>query len=144
LPNLVWLPAEVAKLTDYEGGPFQRAAQDLSVALYRNAPVNLAVSAVAEEAWALIGAPDAVDPDIQSRVRQADGVNWFATTSAFFRTRRTRVDQIARALEALERGDRLHAKVVSSRYTAGLPSVDPAARAELLAWLERFREPGDA
>lgn len=138
LPNLVWLPTEVAKLTDYEGGRFQRAAQALSTALYRSAPVAPGLRGVAEEAWSMIGAPEQPDP-VALECVESVGVNWFRTTPGFFRTRRKRVDEVTRALEALVAGSRLTGKVVSSRYTAGLPLVTPQARDDLLAWLDRFR-----
>jgi hypothetical protein len=137
-PNLVWLPAEVAKLTDYEGQPYQRAAQQLSVALFRDAAVAPGLRAVAEEAWEMIGAPAGSESSVHAQI-QAIGMNRFLATPAFFRTRRTRVDAVAGALLAIEHGEPLHKKVVSSRYTAGLPAVAPAARAELQDWLQRFR-----
>jgi hypothetical protein len=130
----------VARLTDYEGAPYQRAAQDLSVALYRSAPVAPHLQAVTDEAWARIAAPS-TSATAKERVASL-GVNWFAATPAFFRTRRRRVDEVAAALREIDGGRPLVKKVVSSLYTQGLPSVDAAARAGLLLWLERFAVAG--
>ncbi|MEV6736619.1 hypothetical protein AB0N14_06555 [Streptomyces sp. NPDC051104] len=140
IPNLVWLPSEVAKLTDREGQPFQRAAQLLSIALFRNAPVSAHLKPVVEEAWQMIGASAPVNPTLHRKIDSV-GVNWFAATPAFFRTRHKRVDEVASALLVIERGAPLTKKVVSSRYTAGLPNVAHRARAELYEWLQRFQAP---
>ncbi|ROP51007.1 hypothetical protein [Streptomyces sp. PanSC9] len=138
IPNLVWLPNAVAKLTDYEGQAFQRAAQRISVALFRNAPVAPPLQRVADEAWEMIGAQAQPDPDTQEKIERI-GVNWFTASAAFYRTRRKRVDEILSALRAIECGEPIRKKVVSSRYTIGLPNVAPPARVELYGWLQRFQ-----
>ncbi|MGW1588320.1 hypothetical protein [Streptomyces sp. NPDC002386] len=86
----------------------------------------------------MIDATTSVDQSIEARIRSV-GVNRFIATPAFFRTRRKRVDEVASALLAIEHGMPLTKKVVSSRYTAGLPSVAPHARAQLYDWLQRFQ-----
>ena len=40
VPNLVWLPSQVAKLTDLDGGLVQRTLQAMAYRVYRDAPVG--------------------------------------------------------------------------------------------------------
>lgn len=133
IPNLVWLPGEVAKLTDYEGGPYQRTLQAMSVAIYREAKVEPNLQSVVDEAWATLPMPDTAPPTLDP-----DAMNWFVPNESFYRIRRQRTDQVIVALETLNTGQPLLRKVISTRYTAGLPIVDISARSELLKWLKRF------
>jgi len=130
VPNLVWLPAQVAKLTDREGSPVQKALQALAWKTYRHAPVDDHLSDVVEEAWSLIPEPDA---DIDTEVE-----NWFDPTERFYTTRRSRLSDVIAALRSLEAGESLTHKVTTTRYGEGLPHVSESARRELLGFLERF------
>lgn len=132
VPNLVWLPSQVSKLSDREGSPVQRTLQAMAWRIYRDAPVAPHLRETVEEAWQLIPKPDDA-PDLPD-------LNWFEPTSRFFVTRQNRLDSVIDGLERLEAGLELDKKVVSSRYTEGLPRVDGLARAELLEYLRRFVE----
>jgi hypothetical protein len=57
VPNLVWLPGQVAKLTDREGGVVQQTLQAMSYEIYRRAPIAGHLLDVVEETWALIPPP---------------------------------------------------------------------------------------
>lgn len=133
VPNLVWLPGQVAKLTDREGGLVQRTLQSVSWQVYRSAPVKPDLEPIVEEAWALLPEPASlpahVDPEL---------LNWFVTSERFFATRRDRLASVRRALDDIAAGRPLDAKVVSRRYTEGLPSVTAAARESLAQHLDRF------
>ena len=133
VPNLVWLPGQVAKLTDREGGLVQRTLQSVSWQVYRSAPVKPDLKPIVEEAWALLPEPAPlpvpVDPEL---------LNWFVTSERFFATRRTRLASVRRALDDIAAGRPLDAKVVSRRYTEGLPLVTAAARDSLAKHLDRF------
>lgn len=135
VPNLVWLPSQVAKLTDREGGIVQATLQAMAFSIYRNARVSLHLEGVVADAWNLIPTPALkVEPIALERL------NWFKATPRFFETRRDRLERVLRALEALERRDQLATKVITTRYTEGLPNVGLQSRRSLLQWLRRFRE----
>jgi hypothetical protein len=137
VPNLVWLPSQVAKLSDIEGGLVQRMLQAMSCAVYRHAPVAPHLRGLVEEAWAMIPPPES--PDIGSV--DLTGLNWFEATDGFYRTRLTRLGSVLQALEAIELGLPVAERVVSRRYAEGLPRVEPAARTELKDLLKRFETP---
>lgn len=134
VPNLVWLPSQVAKLSDLEGQVVQQQLQATSYAIYRNAPVAERLRPIVEEAWALLPPPPhevSVDPE---------RINWFSPTERFLATRASRLSTVIDAFERIERGDVLDKTVVSNRYTTGLPSVSPSACAAMLRYLRRFEQ----
>ena len=139
VPNLVWLPRQIAKLTDREGSLVQRTLQAMSVALYRYLPVDPMFRGIVDDAWALLPAPDAPITPLDPAE-----MNWFEPTEAFLRTRQARVDTVVKALDRLADGHALDFKVVASRYTAGLPSIDPDALRSLRSWLTPFTTDGAA
>ena len=99
-------------------------------AIYRNAPVAPHLSDVVEEAWQLLPEPD--------DVHELPNLNWFEPTSRFYSTRQARLDSVVNALERLEAGRALETKVVTTRYTEGLPDVADRERAALASHLNRF------
>ena len=133
VPNLVWLPSQVAKLTDREGSMVQATLQSIAWSLYRSAPVERRLVTVVEEAWSLLPEPAGLPTGIDPRE-----LNWFVSTDRFLATRIQRLESVVDALDKLANGQVIDAKVVTSRYTAGLPSVSPSARAALRDYLARF------
>ncbi len=132
VPNLVWLPAQVAKLSDHEASVVQEALKSVSWAIYRHQEVEPGLRPVVDEAWALLPAPAPI-----SEITLEE-LNWFVTTPTFLALRRRRLKTVIGALEALERGSLPTGKIIASRYTAGLPKVSEAARSGLLGFLRQF------
>jgi hypothetical protein len=135
IPNLVWLPGQIAKLTDREGGPVQRAAQAIATAVYREAPVDAHLRAIVEENWARL------PQQLPSMPVSVVEMNWFVPTQRFYDTRQVRLEQVLDALRTVRRGDALTTKVVASRYTEGLPRIPRDVIDRLIESLTRFADP---
>jgi hypothetical protein len=135
VPNLVWLPGQIAKLTDREGGIVQKTLQAMALAIYRRAPVQEGLRPLVEDAWAYI--PESTVELVPFGV---DSLNWFVPTERFYMTRATRLESVVSALDAIEAGRALPTRVVTTRYAAGLPLVDAAARASLKRFLLQFSD----
>jgi len=133
VPNLVWLPSQVSKLSDREGSVVQEALKSTSWAIYRHAPVADGLQLVADEAWALLPTPA---PATESLV--IGELNWFVATLGFLETRRRRIDEVLRALDDLSNGLPLTKKVVTTRYTEGLPRLDGQVVQNLRTHMQRF------
>ena len=133
VPNLVWLPSQVAKLSDREGSVVQEALKSVSWGVYRDAPVSPGLTPVVVEGWSMLPTPT---PLVDVVVR--DELNWFVSTQRFTATRRSRLHSVITALETLALGGSLERKVITTRYTAGLPRVPAEARVDLLTELRRF------
>jgi hypothetical protein len=133
IPNLVWLPSQVAKLSDLEGGIIQQTLQAISYKIYRFAPVRPHLQPIAEEAWRKLPKPKISLGEITP-----DDLNWFQTTPAFFKTRASRLESVITALGLLKQELPIPERVVTHRYAEGLPRVDPENRSHLLEQLTAF------
>ena len=71
VPNLVWLPSQIAKLTDREEGVVQATFQSMAFAVYRHAPVAPHLEDVVEEAWALIPEPVPLTKPVSDSTRSS-------------------------------------------------------------------------
>jgi hypothetical protein len=136
VPNLVWLPGQVAKLTDREGSLVQQTAQALAWSIYRDAPIATHLTDLVEESWALLPEPTrAIQHGNMSQL------NWFNATPSFMSLREQRVRTVVAALQRVRAGLPPNGKVIASRYTAGLSAVAPEAIDKLLPRLERHLPP---
>jgi hypothetical protein len=58
LPNLVWLPRELAKLSDRQGSFVQQYLQALAAHLYRDVTLPTALASFVGNAWAKLRVPE--------------------------------------------------------------------------------------
>jgi hypothetical protein len=126
VPNLVWLPSQVAKLSDREGGPIQAALKEISWGLYRNLPMSREARLIAEDSWLLLHQPTGLLPTAD------DELNWFVTTPRFIKTRKSKLAEVVSALERLNEGNEPPRTLKPSRYRLGLSSVSQAKRNDLI------------
>lgn len=127
VPNLVWLPSQVAKLSDREDGPFQTALKEVSWGLFRDAPLKSNATAVAEKSWAMLPKPRPIRSLVDSEF------NWFVSTPRFLKTRRSKLTSVIHALELLAAGKSAPRTLRPSRYRDGLSEVSPHKRERLHA-----------
>jgi hypothetical protein len=133
VPNLVWLPAHVAGLTDREGSFSQQYLQAVSHNIYRQAPVEAGHRKLVDRIWDLIPEPPNIPPQSLPKV---DELNLFEADDKFFKRRATALDRVAMALLTGEPTG----KVVSERYTRGIPSIPEAERKALGDFLTSYRK----
>jgi hypothetical protein len=130
VPNLVWLPSQVAKLSDREDGPFQAALKEVSWAVYRDTPLSDRARVVAEKSWSLLPSPTNTPKLLDEEL------NWFVATPRFMKTRKAKLAHILEALAQLEDHQPISDKFTPSRYREGLPSVSLSNRQKLRRDLE--------
>ena len=133
VPNVVWLPTDVAKLTDREGSFAQQFVQALAEKIFRASAVAPALRNLVDEAWALLPSAAAVPaqalPDVST-------LNYFVPQPRFFDRRAGLFTDVARALRSPD----ATAKVVASRYAPGLAAVDLQARRALSSRLDQLAD----
>lgn len=127
VPNLVWLPSQVAKLSDREGGPIQTALKEISWSLYRNVPLSEEAREIAEVSWALLPEPSNHQHVVD------DEINWFITTPRFLKTRKSKLAQVVEALERIAVGAEPPSALMPSKYRINLPTVGAQQRERLKA-----------
>jgi hypothetical protein len=133
VPNLVWLPAQVAGLSDLEGSFVQRLLQRQSRRLYPDVAVAPGHRALVEQIWDLLPEPRD-EPEFP--LPEPDTLSFFQPTEAFLDRR---VAIIRRVADALSSGSPV-GKVVSSRYTAGISAIEPKTRASLATYLAEYAD----
>ena len=134
VPNLVWLPSQVAKLTDREGSGVQETLQAMAWQIYRPVAVEPTYEQIVKRSWALLPVPERAIGTIRH-----EELNWFEPTERFYRTREERLRSVVEALLQLEAGKGIAAKVITSRYGQGLPGVSAEARSDLRSYLCQFQ-----
>jgi hypothetical protein len=133
IPNLAWLPAQVAKLTDHEGSYAQQLLQAVSHRLYRaearRHPAEIAAI------WESLPEPS-VDVDID-----LDRLNFFEVSARSVKMRRNillrEIDLILRTLE----GGRAAGKSPrSARYLPALANLPSEQTDGLARWLRLYEQ----
>lgn len=124
VPNLVWLPAQVSKLSDREGSFVQMFVQVLSTRLYRNTEVAPELETIVGRCWSLLPEPEGISDEA---IPPMDKLNFFSPSPRFLRDR---LEKILRAVELVDlavKGKTPNTKLISRRYDAGLHLVDKTA-----------------
>jgi hypothetical protein len=133
IPNLVWLPSQVAKLTDREGGVVQSTLQAMARRIYEPVEVRQSIRHRVAEAWSMIPEPAVVLGEVS-----VDRLNWFVPTEHFYNGLERRLRVVLGALSKLDETGGVPDRVISHRYAAGLPQVAPLARTALRQYLDEF------
>jgi len=133
LPNLAWLPAQVARLTDHEGSFAQQLLQVISHQLYAaqaaDHPPELAMI------WQALPRPE-----LELQV-DLEGLNYFIVSQRAIHIRRNHLlDEIATLEEALERGSSRQKSPHSARYLPSLLKIPAEQTAGLRQWLRSYRQ----
>jgi hypothetical protein len=133
VPNLVWLPAQVAGLSDLEGSFVQRFLQRLSLELYRHTPVAAGHRALVDQVWDLMPSPRG---ESEVPLPPLHRLSFFDPTEAFFARRAAIIRRVAGALAT---GSPV-GRVVSARYASGIPTVAREAREALAGFLDAYAD----
>lgn len=135
VPNLVWLPAEVAKLSDREGTFTQLYLQALSAKIYRHTDVEPAMRPIVDRIWGMLDLPHGIP---EQGLPQIEDLSFFQVDGAYIRNRRQSVADVVAALQTVLAGQPLTAKVVTTRFGDGLPSVSKEELTKRVAELANY------
>jgi hypothetical protein len=137
VPNLLWLPSQLSKLSDREGGFVQTFLQALSVKIYRAVPIERPLRHLVEPIWKLL--PERIEASKVTLPNAAD-LNYFRFDEKWLTRRVRTLDGVVQALADVCAGTAPLKKVVAARYGGGLGSVESSAAAKLLDELSAYRD----
>ena len=120
-------------MSDLEGSFVQRYLQRVSLTVYRDAPVLSEHRGLSERIWRLLPAPVT---DGELAVPPREMLSFFTPDEAFFLRRAGIIRGVAAALS----DGRPTRKVVSTRYTEGIPSVADETREHLAQFLRAYAD----
>jgi hypothetical protein len=133
IPNVVWLPAQVAKLTDREASFAQRVIQRLSFKLYGSLSPPGGLSRLTDHVWERLMSDEGLDEQLD-----VSALNYFEVTEDWFEKRFRKLASVVEALDHVVNGRVVPGKTLSSRYTAGLGSLSPDAVSPYLELLRAY------
>ena len=132
VPNVVWLPSEVSKLTDREGSFTQQYLQALSYKIYREIPLNSTIQPYVEEAWSRLPIPEGIPSQGLPEVKD---LNYFNYNVDFIKRRYKKIRIVKEALEEISSGNLPIGKIISYRYTEGLPELGKKSTRKITLYL---------
>lgn len=131
IPNLIWLPSQVSKLTDREGSFVQSYLQALSRRIYGDVELTPELEAIVRPIWGQL----TVRADVAGvSLPDPSALNYFEGGEGWISRRTQALQSVIRGLDDQE-GGQSNRKIISSRYTEGLPQISANARESLSSWL---------
>jgi hypothetical protein len=141
VPNLVWLPSQLSKLSDREGSFVQTLLQALARRIYSPRPETAALRKIADQSWALL--PERREAT-QQNLPDVRELNYFDFDEGWMWRRIQTLETVEAALDEAVAGRPAASKVISSRYGAGLGhlprQVTLTLKGDLDAYLEAVQK----
>lgn len=132
VPNLVWLPVQISKLTDWEGSLAQRLLQAISHKIYEEIPMPSDISLL----WKSLPYPE----ELQNLDTDPACMNYFVVPDEWLEKRvKGLVSEIDAILSTGEVSKNKSRKIKSSRFLPTLKHVPIEKRLELNAWLTEYK-----
>lgn len=141
VPNLVWLPQDVARLTDRPGSFVQQFTQALSASIYGSVPLHPMLQKEVDRAWDSLSIPDASAIPRQA-LPPVSQLNFFVPPPTWVEGRIEKAEQVHRALVCAAQADPVPAGR-PRRYFQGVGALDSSAtltqRTRLATYLTAVR-----
>jgi hypothetical protein len=131
VPNLVWLPVQISKLTDREGSFAQRLLQAISHRIYREISLPNDLLKI----WDALPYPE----ELQNISIDVGQLNYFDVPAEWLTKRINGLIQETEKISSIDTfGEKIQHKVKSSRYLPTLNQLSVEERAELNIWLSKY------
>lgn len=132
VPNLVWLPVQISKLTDREGSFAQRLLQAISHNIYGDVNMPEEISRL----WKYLPFPE----ELRTATIDLTRTSHFVVPEEWIRKRTHSLLSEIEAILLIDRDDSgPQIKVKSRRYLRALSHIPAEKRRELNEWLARYR-----
>lgn len=132
VPNLVWLPKQISKLTDREDSFAQRYLQFLSFKIYGSKDVHPKI----KELWKFLKIPSEFDDEKIDLNR----INFFRVSDSQIAKRIDTLNKAISIIKNVEGIDPNCKKLHCSRYLTGLKNIQKSEWNELCSWLDEFKQ----
>jgi hypothetical protein len=132
VPNIVWLPIQISKLTDRDGSFAQKLLQAISYEIYREISLPRELQSI----WEILAHPSD-PPKISIDLKR---LNYFDVPENWLTKRISGLISEIDVILSLEKTDPINMqKVKSSRYLPTLTRIPQEQRHELNEWLSDFK-----
>lgn len=130
VPNLVWLPVQISKLTDREGSFAQKLLQTVSYRIYGNIDLPMEI----KHLWKAL--PQSQETDAQIDVAK---INFFEVSEEWLTRRIKNLSLEIEQILLVDKNANYGEKIKSSRYLPTLNKLPFEQRNELNQWLNKYR-----
>lgn len=137
VPNLVWLPKQIAKLTDREGSFAQHYLQKLSRYIYGDLPVESKKAKFLDPIWKSLPAPKDVNGVSLPPIEAIPFFEYKISMVAMRKDKRIGAVRDA-CLQIAGTGIMSARTLVAERYKTGLPKVSRPHLQKLGDWLDEY------
>ena len=137
IPNLVWLPSQVSKLSDREGSFVQSYLQALSARIYGEIELSPGLERVVRPIWDELRVRKEAD---ELPLPDPADLNYFEVNDAWIARRVQTLRLVIQGLDESANGSRPSRKIISTRYTDGLPGLPASVRDSLAASLRAYAD----
>ena len=135
VPNLVWLPSLIAKLSDRQGSSVMQTLQSLSRRIYGEVKVEDRYADYARDCWETLPPSDTSTESID-----ISALHYFDVEPKFIERRMKAIRDVSQLLENILQGREMvkSSKTIASRYVAGLPELSKDVLLQLHDELQIF------
>jgi hypothetical protein len=138
IPNIVWLPKQVSKLTDREGSFVQTIIQEISIHIYKKCNFHDAMNPIIESCWQKLDSqqkriiPESALPSIES-------MSFVRLGDEYIKSRIEKIKIFSKTMSSYaDFGELPKHKVLSSKYDPFINTIDKTAAKKLATWMEQY------
>lgn len=117
IPNLVWLPSQLSRLTDHAGSFTQAYLQAISYKIYRDIPFNENLQPFVSRAWEQLPEPNSIP---QQGLPRSDELSFFDETDSFVKRRVETIKRVRDQFISLKNPRANDSKLKPRKYASGL------------------------
>lgn len=135
IPNLVWLPKQIASLTDRDGSYAQQLIEKISYEIYRNRSLSENCHVDVNRIWNMLPCPKIALPagfDLHK-------LNYFKSDNKWLKRRKGMLNSEIQEILSVFSGKVAQSKIKSGSYTTTLQQVattiSPKDKQDLIVWL---------
>jgi hypothetical protein len=139
VPNLVWLPTPLSRLSDRSGSFVQAYLQALSYKLYRHEVFAPAMRRIVDRAWRELKRPEIPEQGLA----EMEELNFFSFDEAWFERRQEKLRKTAESIEEVAQGRPALPGLKPTRYRNGLRRVPGRNLRRLASWLREYIRAGE-
>lgn len=132
VPNLVWLPRSLARLSDVQGSRLQEHLIAIARYLYTGCEFRPRLASLVDATWAKL----AVGPTLDRAF--PDAFNLFEVSDAWIERRVRTIDRVRAALRRVGEPHEAASSLRPSRYRDGLGTIEPAQTESLRLALDAY------
>jgi len=131
IPNLVWLPKELSRLSDVEGSSVQLALQKLSREIYRKLDLPTNLARFSEESWSLLDEGFDTAEELPVNLPEISELTFIRLPNKYVNLRISKIGALSNALIGHGNSSDFDMPKISSKYDPLIRTIDRSVALDL-------------